>query len=89
MTEHEIVQAISLNLLRISQWYYLDPSGSKALCERYLDQSKQLSKKVTSVSLQELLREVNSLSLNDPHLSHAHRAERCLTLGVLLSSKTK
>ncbi len=86
MTDHDIVQAISVNLLRMSQWYYLDPTGNKELCERYLDQSKQLSKQVTGSSIQTLLDQVHALRFDESDPSFEHQAERCLTLGVILAS---
>jgi len=52
MTEIDLVQAISVNLLRLAEWYYKDPVGNAVICERYLDQSKKLSQQVKTPKAQ-------------------------------------
>jgi hypothetical protein len=88
MTEYEIVEAINMNLLRISQWYYTDPKQNLRICDRYLQQSQQLSEQVTNDKAKPYLAQVRALTLaaeNDP----AKTAERCLTLGVILQHPEK
>lgn len=84
MTQQDIVQAISINLLRMAEWYYKDPSGNMVVCERYLDQSRQLAKQVTISTAQAYLARVDAISFSSTDEPHEHVAERCLTLGVLL-----
>ncbi|MDP3996874.1 MAG: hypothetical protein Q8P73_00005 [bacterium] len=81
MTDIDLVQAISVNLLRLAEWYYKDPEGNAVICERYLDQSKKLSQQVKTPKAQPFLAKLQKLSLSD---SSEHTAERFLTLGVLL-----
>lgn len=84
MTEQDIVQAISINLLRMAEWYYKDPKGNLTLCQRYLDQSRQLRKNVKSVSAQALLQRLDAINFSVQDEPYEHIAERCLTLGVML-----
>ncbi len=83
MTEKDIIQAISINMLRMAQWYYKDPQSSQAICERYLEQSRELSKKVTAPSAQPALDRLRDIDFSSAE-PHQRTAERCLTVGVLL-----
>jgi hypothetical protein len=88
MTEDDLVQAISVNLLRMAQWYYKDPEQSAVVCERYLQQSKQLSERVTNDTAKPYLIQLRSLTLSAQE-QPAKMAERFLTLGVILQHPEK
>lgn len=83
MKDVDLLQAISINLLRVGEWYYKDPAGNKAICQRYLDQSKQLARQVRHKPAHVHLKQLAQLSL-DCSEAAACQAERCLTLGVIL-----
>lgn len=84
MTDQQRVAAISMNLLRIAEWYYKDPARNSALCQRYLEQSLALGTQVQSPEAREYLQRLKTLSLQSRAEPVAHTAERFLTLGVLL-----
>lgn len=84
MTDPQRVAAISMNLLRIAEWYYKDPARNSALCQRYLEQSRALSARVQAPDAREYLQRLETLSLQPRAEPVAHTAERFLTLGVLL-----
>jgi hypothetical protein len=84
MTDVQRIAAISVNLLRIAEWYYKDPAQNVAICQRYLEQSRALRAQVHAVEAEHYLRQLDRLSLPSPDTSIAHAAERFLTLGVLL-----
>jgi hypothetical protein len=83
MTDAQRVAAISVNLLRISEWYAKDAAANMPLCQRFLQQSNVLARQIHSPNAQPYLRRLADLSLpgSEPVL---HTAERFLTLGVLL-----
>ncbi len=83
MTEETIIQAISVNLLRMSEWYYKDATNNKAVCERYLLQSKKLAQQITNVQAKKYTDQLETISFSDTEVP-AKTAERFLTLGVLL-----
>jgi hypothetical protein len=83
MTEKDIIQAISINMLRMAEWYYKDPRLYKKTCQRYLAQSQELRRKVTAPSVQSVLDRLNDINFSSPE-PHERTAERCLTVGVLL-----
>lgn len=88
MTDNDLVQAISVNLLRMAEWYYQDPKQNIIVCQRYLQQSKQLSEKVTNDAAKPYLAQVRALTFpfqEEP----AKTAERFLTLGVILQHPEK
>ena len=87
MNDQAILQSISVNLLRMSQWYYADPVGNKALCEVYLKQSKQLAKQAENAPATPFLDQVANLSIEEDSSHNEHLAEQFLTLGVLLQSR--
>lgn len=89
MNEHQTIAAISINLLRIAQWHYLDPKGNVDTCQRYLDQSKQLARHVTSPQARTHLDTMAKLDFESSSESTEHQAERFLTLGVLLQHPEK
>ena len=84
MTDPQRVAAISVNLLRIAEWYYKDPARNGTLCQRYLEQSLALCTQVQAPEAREYLQRLETLSLQTSAESVAHTAERFLTLGVLL-----
>lgn len=84
MTDAQRVAAISVNLLRIAEWYYKDPARNSALCQRYLEQSLALGRQVQAPEVQEYIRQLEQLSLQPSAEPVAHTAERFLTFGVLL-----
>lgn len=83
MTEELIIQSISVNLLRISEWYYKDSTNNKAVCERYLMQSKKLAQQITNSKAKKYTDQLEAISFSDTE-TPAKTAERFLTLGVLL-----
>jgi len=89
MNEHQTISAISINLLRIAQWHYLDPEGNADTCQRYLDQSKLLAQQVTAQQARIYLDAITKLELTSPNVSSSHQAERFLTLGVILQHPEK
>lgn len=86
MTDEQRIAAISINLLRIAEWYYKDPARNSNACHRYLEQSLALSAQVHAPEAQEYLRQLKQLSLQSRAEPVAHTAERFLTLGVLLQN---
>jgi hypothetical protein len=84
MTDPQRVAAISVNLLRIAEWYYKDPARNGALCQRYLEQAHALSTQVHAPEARAYLQRLEALSLSSSAEPVAHTAERFLTLGVLL-----
>jgi len=89
VNEHQTIAAISINLLRIAQWHYLDPLGNADTCQRYLDQSKQLAAQVTSPQARPYLDAMLELDFTSSSDTTEHQAERFLTLGVLLQHPEK
>lgn len=83
MTEDAIIQAISVNLLRMSEWYYKDPKNNAAVCERYLMQSKKMAEQITSPSAKKYMDQLERISISEQEVP-SRTAERFLTLGVLL-----
>jgi len=88
MTEEHAIQAISVNLLRLSLWYYKDPEANRQLCQRYLQQSKQLGENISSPQVRPYIAKLQSLHLSGSE-SPARTAERFLTLGVLMQHPQK
>ena len=87
MTNQSIIQSISINLLRMSQWYHIDPVGNRALCEVYLSQSKQLADQADNLPVIPFLDQVANLAIEEDFSHNEHLAEQFLTLGVLLQSR--
>lgn len=83
MTEEMIIQSISVNLLRMSEWYYKDPKNNTAVCERYLIQSKKLAQQIKNARAKKYTDKLETISLPVNEASEK-TAERFLTLGVLL-----
>jgi len=84
MTDQQCLTAISVNLLRIAEWYYKNPQQNAALCQRYLEQSLELGTQVRVPEAQEYVQRLQQLSLGPSDESVSRIAERFLTLGVLL-----
>jgi len=84
MTDEHRLAAISINLLRIAEWYYKDPERNGTVCQQYLEQSKALAARVQAPLAQPYLQQVHLLSLPAGGEPIAHTAERFLTLGVIL-----
>ncbi len=83
MTEQDTIKAISANLLRMSEWYYKDSTNNKAVCERYLLQSKKIAQQITNVKAKKYTDQLETISFSSTE-APAKTAERFLTLGVLL-----
>lgn len=83
MIEKLIIQSISVNLLRMSEWYYKDPKKNIGVCERYLQQSKKLAQQITNSSAKKYTDQLETISFSNAE-APAKTAERFLTLGVLL-----
>lgn len=83
MTEELIIQSISVNLLRMSEWYYKDPKNNVGVCEKYLQQSKKLAQQVTNSKAKKYTDKLQTVSLSSTEATEKI-AERFLTLGVLL-----
>ncbi|OGY35245.1 MAG: hypothetical protein A3D99_01070 [Candidatus Andersenbacteria bacterium RIFCSPHIGHO2_12_FULL_45_11] len=83
MTEEIIIQSISVNLLRMSEWYFKDSKNNRAVCERYLMQSKKLAQQITNSGAKKYTDQLETISFSTTEAPEK-TAERFLTLGVLL-----
>jgi hypothetical protein len=84
MTDVQRVAAMSMNLLRISEWYYKNPRQNAALCQRHFEQALALGAPVRTPAAQPYLQQLRQLSFQPGPESSTHCAERFLTFGVLL-----